>query len=712
VKRIAENNAENCVEIIARLIVGTISSKSLSEAVALVRSMPLLVKSVLIGLFSKVASAKPNSATKCSLSEQGALFKVSLGRLAAMIIALALTFGASGAQAATDWLDEEPEFLRVDEAFRLTAELNPNRTIVARWQMPPGYYLYQHQFSFQLSAGQSGAMLAEAKIPEGKTKVDEYFGEVEVYYDQVEIEVPLIGNPADGATISINYQGCADLGLCYPPETRDFAFTPTGLIPADQASQFAADTSFGGGAARDTDTNSGSNAASTPALGTAPNGAETEDRELARVLAEESYAYSWAIFFLLGIGLAFTPCVFPMVPILSSIIVGEGEGLSKSRAFSLSMAYVLGMALTYALVGSLVGLFGAELNLQAKLQSPAVLITFAVVFVGLAGSMFGFYELALPQGLQQWLNERSGAQGGGRHPSVFVMGALSSLVVSPCISAPLAGALIYISNTGDVVLGGSTLFALGMGMGVPLLVVGGSGGHWLPRAGAWMNLVKGAFGVGLLGVAVWLLERLLPGSMVLALWAILLLGSGVFLGALDFTAKDTTSKLSQMVGLIMLMWGAFCLVGAASGAVDPLQPLKFASTQRGGSAGAGQVNEVQWQPVKSLEQVEGLILASDKPVMLDLYADWCISCKIMERNVFPAPEVASLLQQYTLLKADVTANDEIDRALLKHFGLFGPPSMVFFDEDAREIEEFRVQGEVDVARFSAHLARVLAASKI
>ena len=670
---------------------GTIFFNSLSGGVALIKSAlaPFTMFSMNFSLF-----------------KQGPMQKLGWVRFSLLMIAAALTLGVSGAQAATDWLDEEPEFLRVDEAFRLTAELNANRTIVARWQMPPGYYLYQHQFAFQLSADQGGAMLAEAKIPEGKTKVDEYFGQVEVYYDQVEIAVPLIGSPTDGAIISINYQGCADLGLCYPPETRDFTFTSAGLVPIDQASEFGVDTSIGGAPSLD------NRSSSIPAIGKAANGAETEDRELARVLAEESHAYSWAIFFLLGIGLAFTPCVFPMVPILSSIIVGEGEGLSKSRAFSLSLAYVLGMALTYALVGSLVGLFGAELNLQAKLQSPAVLITFAVVFVGLAGSMFGFYELALPQGLQQWLGERSGAQGGGRHPSVFVMGALSSLVVSPCISAPLAGALIYISNTGDVVLGGSTLFALGMGMGVPLLVVGGSGGHWLPRTGAWMNLVKGAFGVGLLGVAIWLLERLLPGSMVLALWAILLLGSGVFLGALDFTVKDATSKFSQMVGLIMLMWGAFCLVGAASGAVDPLQPLKFASSYGGGSAGAGESNEVQWQPVKSLEQVEGLILASDKPVMLDLYADWCISCKVMERNVFPAPEVASLLQQYTLLKADVTANDEIDRALLKHFGLFGPPSMVFFDEDVREIEEFRVQGEVDVARFSAHLARVLAASKI
>jgi len=690
--------------------VGTIFSNTLSFGVALLKlafsGLSFLGLAIRGG--ANRGRAKSISPPQQFIHGRGLWGQLGKGRISSWLIAVILAFGLSSAHGANNWLDEEPEFLRVDEAFRLTAELQADRTIVARWQMPPGYYLYQHQFGFNLATDQSGAMLAEAKIPQGKTKVDEYFGEVEVYYDQVEIVVPLVGSPTDGTTISINYQGCADLGLCYPPESRDFTFTSTGLIPADQASGFGADTSFGGGAAQDQGSTIGAVSSATSPTANVAGIAETEDRELARVLAEESYAYSWAIFFLLGIGLAFTPCVFPMVPILSSIIVGEGEGLSKSRAFSLSLAYVLGMALTYALVGSLVGLFGAELNLQAKLQSPAVLITFAAVFVGLAGSMFGFYELALPQGLQQWLGERSGAQSGGRHPSVFVMGALSSLVVSPCISAPLAGALIYISNTGDVILGGSTLFALGMGMGVPLLVVGGSGGHWLPRAGAWMNLVKGAFAVGLLGVAIWLLERLLPGAVVLVLWAILLLGSGVFLGALDFTNKDTSGKFSQMVGLIMLLWGAFCLVGAASGAIDPLQPLKFASGHSASGAGAGEANEVQWQPVKSVEQVEGLILASDKPVMLDLYADWCISCKTMERNVFPAPEVARLLRQYTLLRADVTANDDIDRVLLKHFGLFGPPSMVFFDGEAREIEEFRVQGEVDVRRFSAHLARVLA----
>jgi thiol:disulfide interchange protein DsbD len=430
---------------------------------------------------------------------------------------------------------------------------------------------------------------------------------------------------------------------------------------------------------------------------------------MANVLQTSSFAVSLALFFIAGIGLAFTPCVFPMVPILSTIIVGEGEGLTKTRAFTLSLAYVLGMALTYALVGLLVGLFGAELNLQAALQSPWVLTSFAIVFVLLSGAMFGFYELALPQALQQWVDGRSAKQGGGRYPSVFVMGSLSSLVVSPCISAPLAGALIYLSNTQDAVLGGSALFALGLGMGVPLMIVGGSGGHWLPRAGAWMNTVKGVFGFGLLGVAVWLLERLLPGSVALALWAVFLVAGGVYLGALEFVPKQIGQRFGQVVGLIMVFWGAACLLGASAGAVDPFKPLVGLASV--GSSEQRQGGEVRWQPVKSTADVESVMASASGPVILDLYADWCISCKVMERTVFPEPAVAEKLAQFTLLRADVTANDDQDQALLKRYGLFGPPSLVFFGEDGVEFEEFRVQGEVDAERLSAQLALVLAASK-
>ena len=597
-------------------------------------------------------------------------------------------------EGSSSWLNEEPEFLPVDEAFQLQASLQPNRVILARWEIAAGYYLYRHQFDVRLNALDSGALLGEPRIPEGIAKRDEFFGDVEVYYGSIAIQIPVVGTLPDDAEIHIDYQGCADAGLCYPPETRSFSVLGSTLLPVAQ-----------GGRSRET--NRASPEASS--AGAVPLQSVGEDRAMAKVLQTSSFAVSLVLFFIAGIGLAFTPCVFPMVPILSTIIVGEGVGLTKTRAFTLSLAYVLGMALTYALVGLLVGLFGAELNLQATLQSPWVLFSFAIVFVLLSGAMFGFYELALPQSMQQWVDKRSAKQGGGRYPSVFVMGALSSLVVSPCISAPLAGALIYLSNTQDAVLGGSALFALGLGMGVPLMIVGGSGGHWLPRAGAWMNTVKGVFGFGLLGVAVWLLERLLPGSVALALWAGLLVAAGVYLGALEFVPKQAGQRFGQVVGLVMVFWGVACLLGASAGAVDPFKPL--ARLAANGSSEHQRGGEVRWQPVKSVADVELVMASARGPVILDLYADWCISCKVMERTVFPEPLVAEKLAQFTLLRADVTANDDQDQSLLKRYGLFGPPSLVFFGEDGGEFEEFRIQGEVDAERLSVQLALVLAASR-
>lgn len=594
----------------------------------------------------------------------------------------------------SSWLNEEPQFLPVDEAFQLRVSLQPNRVILARWDIADGYYLYRHQFDVRLDALDSGAMLGESQIPGGIAKRDEFFGDVEVYYGSIAMQIPVVGTLPDDAEIHIDYQGCADAGLCYPPETRSFSVSGSTLLPK----------SLGGRGQESSRASPESDSSAT-----APLQSVGEDRAMANMLQTSSFAVSLALFFVAGIGLAFTPCVFPMVPILSTIIVGEGKGLTKTRAFTLSLAYVLGMALTYALVGLLVGLFGAELNVQATLQSPWVLTSFAIVFVFLSGAMFGFYELALPQAMQQWIDERSAKQGGGRYPSVFVMGSLSSLVVSPCISAPLAGALIFLSNTQDAVLGGSALFALGLGMGVPLMIVGGSGGHWLPRAGAWMNTVKGVFGFGLLGVAVWLLERLLPGSVALALWAVLLVAGGVYLGALEFVPKQTGQRFGQVVGLLMVVWGAACLFGASAGAVDPFKPLVGLGS--GGSSEQQQVGEVRWQPVKSTADVEQGIAAASGPVILDLYADWCISCKVMERTVFPEPAVAEKLAQFTLLRADVTANDGQDQALLKRYGLFGPPSLVFFGEDGGEFAEFRIQGEVDAERLSAQLALVLTASK-
>ncbi|MYF51763.1 MAG: protein-disulfide reductase DsbD, partial [Gammaproteobacteria bacterium] len=459
---------------------------------------------------------------------------------------LAVALGAAQMAAAGEqaWLDEEPEFLPVDEAFALSTETADDGALLAHWDMPDGYYLYRHRFDFTLKDPEA-AVLGPVELPPGKDKVDEYFGAVEVYYHRVQARVPV--RDAQGPVeVGVSYQGCAEAGLCYPPERRwvvvDAAFAP----PA------------------------------APAAESAPMSGEpaTEEQRLATALAERGLLLAMALFFIGGIGLAFTPCVLPMVPILSSIIVGDAQTPTRWRAFSLSLAYVLGMAFTYAAVGTLMGLFGASLNLQAALQSPPVLIVFAGLFALLSLAMFGFYELRLPQRWQNALDALGGRVGGGKHLGVLVMGALSALVVSPCVSAPLAGALIYISASQDAVLGAAALLALGLGMGVPLLIIGSSGGHLLPRAGAWMNAVKAVFGVGLLAVAIWLLERVVPGPVSLVLWAALLIGSGAYLGGLDAAAKAGWGNFRKAAGFAASIYGALLLIGAASGANDPLRPLQ------------------------------------------------------------------------------------------------------------------------------------------
>lgn len=582
-----------------------------------------------------------------------------------------------------------PAFLPVDQAFRFDASVSQAEgsqpvTVHARWQIAPGYYLYRHAFAVAVRPA-AAAELSEPVIPAGKPKVDEYFGEVEVYYGAATLSVAVPRQLA-AAEVGVTYQGCADAGLCYPPETRWVAVAGTGAekpSPAVSASGGAADIGL------------------------------TEDRRLAGLLADSSFITALALFFLGGIGLAFTPCVLPMVPILSSIIVGQKGTLTRGRAIRLSVSYVVGMALTYALVGTLVGLFGAGLNLQAALQSPPVLVAFSGLFVVLALAMFGFWELRLPTALEQRLNDVGDRVGGGRHVSVLLMGALSALVVSPCVSAPLAGALIYLSTTGDAVLGGAALLALGLGMGVPLIIVGASGGHLLPQSGPWMTTVKAVFGVGLLAVSVWMLERVLPPSVTLALWALLAIGAGVYLGALDGAPRQGWQQLWKALGLVLVLWGALLLVGAASGADDPLRPLSrsaVADEAAAGSANGAVAGRLEWQLVRGVDDLRSQLTAasaSGRPVLLDLYADWCISCKIMERNVYPQPGVAARMSQFLMLKADVTANSDADRALLDSLGLFGPPSLVFFGPDGQEVPETRVQGEIDAERLLAHLDRVL-----
>jgi len=607
--------------------------------------------------------------------------------LLALLVAAGPLWAADGGSALSKWLQEEDDFLPVDQAFQLTTEIGSDGAILARWEMPDGYYLYRHRFDFQTrpleGEGATSVKLGEAEIPPGKHKVDEYFGEVEVYYQEAQARVP-VASGSGAVEVGISYQGCADAGLCYPPETKWVALNLSG--PADGAASATAASGSGGGV---------------PA---------TEEQSMAALLSGGSLGLALGLFFLGGIALAFTPCVLPMVPILSSIIVGESATITRGRAFSLSLAYVLGMAFTYALFGTVVGLFGASLNLQAALQSPPLLVFFAAVFVALSLSMFGFYELQLPQRWQNGLNALGNRVGGGKHLSVVVMGALSALVVSPCISAPLAGALIYLSTTGDAMLGGGALLALGLGMGVPLLLIGASGGHLLPRAGAWMNAVKAVFGVGLLAVAVWLLERVVPPTLTLALWAGLAIGVGVYLGALDFSPRQGLRQLWKAGGAFSFIYGVLLLIGAASGANDPLKPLAGFGVAGAGEGGGAARQEAVWHDVANLQEVRAeLARAQDngRPAILDLYADWCISCKVMERSVFPRPEVDSRLSQFHLLRADVTRNDAEDKALMNEFGLFGPPSLVFFSQHGDEMRDVRIQGEVGAERFAEHLQAVL-----
>ncbi len=598
-----------------------------------------------------------------------------------------------------EWSFEEPEFLPVDEAFVLSAEVSDDGSLLARWEIADGYYLYRHQFDFssRVDADHPATPIAFAdpEIPPGKKKVDDWFGEVEVYYHSAQVRVP-VAEGAGRVEVGIEYQGCADAGLCYPPEKKWVALT----LGNPGGSGFDGDEPAAGVR----------NAATSSVV------PRTEEQALASTLADGGLLTALLLFFAGGIALAFTPCVLPMVPILSSIIVGDSEAMNRRRAFTLSLAYVLGMAVTYAILGVLVGLFGASLNLQAALQSPGVLIFFSLVFVVLSLSMFGFYELQLPASWQNRLNALGDRAGGGKHASVVVMGSLSSLVVSPCVSAPLAGALIYISTTGDAVLGGLALLTLGLGMGVPLLLIGASGGHLLPKAGVWMNAVKAVFGVGLLAVAIWLLERVIPPAATLALWAALAIGCGVYLGAMDFSPRQGWGQLWKASGAFSFIYGVMLLIGAATGAEDPLKPLDRLAA--GGSpavvAGTGgaahEAAGLVWHPVSSLAELDDQLAQAARegqPAILDLYADWCISCKVMERTVFPRPEVASQLARFRLLRADVTENNEDDKALMGAYGLFGPPSLVFFAGDKAELSDVRIQGEVGAASLAAHLSAVL-----
>lgn len=550
-------------------------------------------------------------------------------------------------------LANNADFLPVHDAFKLSLVQADAHTLKLRFVATEGYYLYRHRFQFHTEP--ADITLGAPNIPKGEAKHDEFFGDVEVYHGVLDIELPRTDPRA--FTLLVGYQGCADKGLCYPPETARLSIDGEG----------------------------GANAPAT---------------------AEHGWNWkSLLLFFLAGVGLTFTPCVLPMLPILSGVVLrGQVGGL---RGLALSLAYVLPMAASFAALGALMGLFGAGLNLQARLQSAWVLVPFALFFVVFALAMFGLFELKLPQALSNRLNNVANQTRGGSLLGAAVLGVLSSLLVSPCVSAPLAGALLYISASGDALGGALKLFALGLGMGAPLLLVATGGAAWLPKSGPWMNTVKNAIGVLLLGLSIGLLSRVLPGPVTLLLVGFLAAGVALFLGALEFVVKTARQRLAQLLGLALLVYALACWYGALSGQGDPLRPLPVAALAATGSSQAAKTDA--WQtitPPTALDAALAQAKAAGQPVLLDWYADWCISCKVIEHEVLNAPQVQAQLAGFKLLRFDITESNAEQRKLLDRYQLFGPPALLFFAANGSEITADRVIGEINAGEFAQILARV------
>ncbi|MDR0672159.1 MAG: protein-disulfide reductase DsbD [Zoogloeaceae bacterium] len=576
------------------------------------------------------------------------------------------------------------EFLDPLVAFKPAVRALDDRTLEVRFAIHPGYYLYRDRFRFAAE----DARLGNAEIPAGKEKTDESFGRVEVFYDAVAIRLPVertLRAPMH-FDLSVTSQGCAEAGLCYLPQTQTLVaeLPAEGGVPAPDAARMEA--------------------------------AENDDARFAAILGEAGFWGKLAFFFVAGLGLSLTPCVFPMLPILSGIIVGhaqreKSETLGKRRAFALSLSYVLGMAVIYAIAGVAGGLSGNLLS--AALQNAWALSAFAAMLTLLAGSMFGFYTLQAPVRLQSALAARARRLRGGHLFAVFLMGAISALIVGPCVAAPLAGVLIYIGQSGDALLGGVILFVMALGMGTPLLIVGASAGTWLPRAGAWMEAVKEGFGFLLLFFAVWLVTPVAPPVAVMLAYAVLSLVAAMRLRALDPLPPEArgVSRLFKALGALLLIWGAALFVGALAGSRDPLQPLAILRTSSGAVAPPDD-GALPFERVRTMAELETrlqMARMAGRPVLLDFYADWCVACKEMERLTFSEMKVKDLMRGFIRLQVDVTANSAEDKALLRRFSLYGPPGILFFDATGAEIPGLRIVGFQAAEPFAQNLRRALSA---
>lgn len=574
------------------------------------------------------------------------------------------------------------KFPPADQVFHFNARAGSARRITLTWGIRSGYYLYRDRIHVSAPAG---APVGALQLPRGELKVDPYFGREQIYRNRVSGEIPVRGARATGASqipLTVTYQGCADAGLCYPPITKTVQVSlPTGSGGAASAAPGASASAHAAPAA-----------ASLPASGSASPA--SPQGHFARLARSGSLLAMIGWFYLAGLALAFTPCCLPTLPIISAIIVGQGRPVTAGRAFVLSLVYVLGMAFTYTLAGAAAAAAGGEI--QAAFQRPWILIAFAAVLATMGLAMLGLFALQMPSALQTRLAALSRRQTAGTLGGVAIMGALSALIVTTCVAPALVGALAVIGRTGEVTRGAAALFALSIGMGTPLLALGASAGRLLPRAGPWMNTVKRLFGAMMLGVAVWMLSRLLSPRVTLALWALPAVAAAWVLLA---DARDTPSGRwpLRLGGALAGLYGLALMSGAALGGTNPLEPFPGLT---------GPSLALQFTPVRSVAELDRDVARAQRlhrTVMVDFYAAWCTSCKELEATTFTDPAVRKALSRTVLLRADVTANDAADRALLEHFGIFGPPTVAFYDGQGRELRRYQVVGYMDAREFLQQL---------
>ena len=570
------------------------------------------------------------------------------------------------------------DILPPDEAFIMDPRVERANEITLSWIIQPGYYLYKNKFEFSVDGP---IQIGTPRFPSGVLTEDEYFGEVEVYYDYVEVKIPFSRASPNEVDVQLDayYQGCKVDSICYPliNVTRDLGIPASNVFDASAPS------------------------------GSTPFMVSEQDR-LASIIMNYPLWAVLGIFYGLGLLLAFTPCVLPMVPILSGLIAGQGANVTPARGFMLSLSYVMGMSVTYTGAGALAAIAGGQI--QAIFQQPWILTLFAGLFVVLSMAMFGVFQLQIPAPIQNRLTNMANSQKNGTFIGVAIIGALSALIVTTCVAPPLVATLAVIGQSGDVLRGSSALFFLSLGMGSPLLLVGASAGKLLPKVGPWMNMVRASFGVMMLGLAIWMMERILPGSITLTLWALLVFLTGVFLGAFEALPKSpsSTQRLGKGLGLLACLYGALMIIGATLGGNNPLNPIPQ-GTLLAGSTNNASISYLPFQSIGSVAELEEALSDASNtgtPVMVDFTADWCVACKEYERYTFPDTTVIAALDPFMLLQIDVTDNNDDDQALLEYFSSFGPPTIAFFDRQGQELEAYKLVGFVGAEEFSSHVLQV------